>query len=74
VFVQEHHISYPMVYDQIGKTALQLGDVAALALPFTILIDRQQRVAAVYANRVHPADLTRALDALLAEPAQSGGH
>jgi peroxiredoxin len=70
-FVKDNHISYPMVFDKIGKIALQLGDIPALTLPFTVLIDRQQRVAAVYTNQVQPKDLERALNRLLAEPGPS---
>jgi peroxiredoxin len=68
-FVHDNDITYPMVYDKIGKTALQLGNLPALGLPFTVLIDKQQRVAAVYTQQVQPKDLERALNRLLAEPA-----
>lgn len=76
-FVQDNDITYPMVYDKIGKTALQLGNLPALGLPFTVLIDKQQRVAAVYTQQVQPKDLERALNGLLAEPAPAAagaGH
>lgn len=47
-FVRAHHIGYPNVSDPIGKTSLELGDIAATALPFTVLIDKHGDVAGVY--------------------------
>lgn len=68
-FVRDNDISYPIVYDQQGKTALQMGHLPAQGLPFTVLIDKQQRVAAVYTMQLSPKDLEPVLDKLLAEPA-----
>jgi peroxiredoxin len=66
-FVKDYSISYPIVYDEQGETVLRLGDLPATALPFTVLIDKQGRVAAVYIVRMSAKDLTGALDKLLAE-------
>jgi peroxiredoxin len=66
-FVRSYDISYPIVYDETGATALRLGDLPATALPFTVLLDKHGRVAAVYIVRLSAKDLTRALDRLLAE-------
>jgi peroxiredoxin len=66
-FVKDNDISYPIVFDEQGETALRLGDLPAAALPFTVLIDKQGKVAAVYIVRLAAKDLTRALDKLLAE-------
>jgi peroxiredoxin len=66
-FVADNHISYPIVYDEEGRAALQLGNLPAAALPFTVLIDKQGRVAAVYTERLAAKDLITALDKLLAE-------
>ncbi|HZC70076.1 MAG TPA: TlpA disulfide reductase family protein [Jatrophihabitans sp.] len=66
-FVRDYHISYPNIYDEQGETALRLGDLPATALPFTVLIDRLGRVAAVYVVRLSAMDLTGAIDKLLAE-------
>ncbi len=56
-----------MVYDEAARTAIQLGDVPMAALPSTVVIDKQGRVAAVYVGSVLPADLTPALDQLARE-------
>jgi peroxiredoxin len=66
-FVRDYHISYPNIYDEQGETALRLGDLPATALPFTVLLDRLGRVAAVYTLRLTAQDLTTAIDKLLAE-------
>jgi thiol-disulfide isomerase/thioredoxin len=72
-FVRNNDISFPIVYDQQGKTALELGNLPALGLPFTVLVDKQQRVAAVYTQQLAPKDLEPVLNKLLAEPAATSG-
>lgn len=68
-FVTNNDITFPIVFDQQGKVAMQMGKLPALGLPFTVLIDKQQRVAAVYTEALTPKDLEPVLDKLLAEPA-----
>lgn len=65
-FVATNKISYPIVYDEQGQVALQLGNVPA-NLPFTVLVDRSGRVAAVYTLRLAPKDLQTAIDKLRTE-------
>jgi peroxiredoxin len=67
-FIKDNDISYPMVSDQEGETAIALGKIPALALPFTVIVDKQQRVAAVYLKTLTPKDLQPVLDKLIAEP------
>jgi peroxiredoxin len=66
-WVLDKKISFPVVYDEPGRTALQLGNVPLGGLPATVLIDKQGRVAAVYTGAMLPADLNPALDSLTAE-------
>ena len=66
-FISNNQITYPMLWDEPGKTALELGHVPADGLPFTVLIDKQQRVAAVYLNVLTPGDLQPVLTSLIAE-------
>ena len=66
-FVTDNKISYPIVYDQRGETAVRLGKIPSQALPFTVLIDKQGRVAAVYLQQLSAKDLEAALATLLAE-------
>lgn len=66
-FVKDNDISYPIVFDEPGKTALRLGKIPSTALPFTVILDKQHRVAAVYLHALTPKDLQPVLDKLLAE-------
>jgi thiol-disulfide isomerase/thioredoxin len=66
-FIKDNRISYPIVWDPKAKTALQLGKVPMVGLPWTVVVDKQQRVAAVYSGAVLPADLSPALTSLIAE-------
>lgn len=67
-FIADNHMTYPMIYDESAKTALQLN-VPTGGLPVTTLIDRAGRVAAVYIGQVHQPDITTALRQLAAEAA-----
>jgi peroxiredoxin len=67
-FIADKHMTYPMIYDEPAKTALQLG-VPTGGLPVTVLIDRAGRVAAVYIGQVHQPDISAALRQLAAEAA-----
>jgi peroxiredoxin len=66
-WLQNKQVTFPVVYDEPGKTALQLGDLPLAGLPATVVIDRQGRVSAVYVGEVLPKDLTNALDQLTKE-------
>ena len=66
-WLQDKKITFPVVYDEAARTAIQLGDVPMAALPSTVVIDKQGRVAAVYVGSVLPADLAPALDQLVRE-------
>jgi peroxiredoxin len=66
-WLQNKQVTFPVVYDEPGKTALQLGNLPLAGLPATVVIDRQGRVSAVYVGPVLPKDLTNALDQLAKE-------
>ena len=65
-FIADKHMTYPMVYDEPARTALELN-IPAGGLPVTTLIDRAGRVAAVYLGAVQRADVTAVLHRLIAE-------
>lgn len=65
-FITDKHLSYPMIYDEPAKTALQLG-IPAGGLPVTILVDRAGRTAAVYLGAVQQSDIGSTLRRLAAE-------
>lgn len=65
--VSDLSISYPILVDEPGKVALALGHIPSGALPFTVLLDKQHRVAAVYLGGLQAADLQPVLTKLSAE-------
>lgn len=66
-FVDTHDISFPSLFDPLGELPIKLGNIATPGPPFTVLIDKKQRVAAVYLGIQSPKDLEPALDTLAAE-------
>lgn len=68
-FLDSFDISYPNIYDERGEIAIRLGNLPTSALPFTVLIDKRGRVAAVYVGRLSAKDLQPPVEKLLQEPA-----
>ncbi|MBJ7450583.1 MAG: TlpA family protein disulfide reductase [Blastococcus sp.] len=66
-FEENFGIQYPSLADPRGEVALAFRDYPASAIPSTIVLDRQARVAAVYTGAVAQADLRDVLDLLMAE-------
>jgi thiol-disulfide isomerase/thioredoxin len=66
-FVKNNDISFPIVFDEQGEVATALGKIAAPGLPFSVLLDRLGRVAAVYLGTVSAQDLEPVLNKLVAE-------
>lgn len=67
-FVANKGLTFPSIYDPRGEIALTFRDFPPAAIPSTILLDRQGRVAAVYVGIVSQDDLRAVIDSLLAEP------
>jgi hypothetical protein len=68
-FVNDNSVIYPMLWDEPGRLAAQLGHLPRSALPFTVLFDKWHRVAAVYVRPVTEARLSPVLDRLITEAA-----
>ena len=66
-FIDRFDISFPSLYDPRGEIALAFRDYPANAVPSTIMLDTEGRVAAVYTGEVAQEDLRRVLDRLLGE-------
>jgi thiol-disulfide isomerase/thioredoxin len=66
-FVTQSKVHYPNVFDESGRTALTLGNISTQNAPFTVLLDKQHRVAGVYIIRMGPADIEPLLNKLIAE-------
>jgi len=64
-FYADKGVEYPSLFDPRGEVALAFRGFPANAVPSTILIDREGRVAAVYTAAVAAEDLRSALSALL---------
>ena len=66
-FVDSRGIEFPSLYDPAGEVALAFRDYPATAIPSTIVLDREGRVAAVYTGTVSQDDLRAVIDLLLGE-------
>ncbi|MDL5155327.1 TlpA family protein disulfide reductase [Actinomycetospora termitidis] len=68
-FVRDRGVSYPSIFDPPGRSLLALRGYPRNAVPSTIVLDRQQRVAAVFLTAVLASDLQPVVDRVAAEPA-----
>ena len=66
-FVRDKGIQYPSLYDPRGEVALAFRDYPANAIPSTIVLDEDGRVAAVYTGPVEQDDLRSVLHQLTGE-------
>jgi thiol-disulfide isomerase/thioredoxin len=66
-FYQDHKISYPTLFDRPGKTIQRFRDLRVNGFPFTIVIDKQGRVAAVYPTPLVREDIEPVVTKLAAE-------
>lgn len=66
-FYQDNKISYPTLFDRPGKTIQRFRDLRVNGFPFTILIDKQGRVAAVYPTPLVKEDIQPVVTKLAAE-------
>ena len=66
-FERAYRVTYPSVYDDGGRVALQFRRTPPVGTPATILVDRSGRVAAVFSRAVRYGELKAAVDRLVAE-------
>ncbi|RBY97531.1 TlpA family protein disulfide reductase [Blastococcus sp. TF02-8] len=66
-FFEQVGVEYPSLFDPRGEVALAFRGFPANAVPSTILLDRDGRVAAVYTGAVARDDLRTSLTTLLEE-------
>ena len=66
-FVDSKGVTFPSLFDPKGEVALAFRDYPADAIPSTIVLDRESRVAAVYTGEVRQDDLRTVLAQLSAE-------
>ncbi|ORW22397.1 alkyl hydroperoxide reductase [Mycobacterium palustre] len=57
-FVDDHHVSYPSIYDPAMRTLIAFGGkYPTTVIPSTLVLDRQHRVAAVFLRELLAQDL-----------------
>jgi thiol-disulfide isomerase/thioredoxin len=66
-FLADRRISYPSLFDRPGKTVQQFRDLRVAGFPFTIIVDKQGRVAAVYVSALLREDIEPVVTRLAAE-------
>jgi thiol-disulfide isomerase/thioredoxin len=66
-FVDRFGIRFPSLYDPRGEVALAFRGYPANAIPSTIVLDQQGRVAAVYTGTVTKENLRTVIDRVLGE-------
>jgi peroxiredoxin len=69
-FTSDNDITYPSIWDPKSRTAIDLGKLRVPqdgSLPYTILLDKQGRIAALWDGPITPADLRPVLEQLAAE-------
>jgi peroxiredoxin len=66
-FIDNKGITYPSLFDPSGEVALAFRGYPATAIPSTIVIDREGRVAAVYTATVSQDDLRSTIANLVGE-------
>lgn len=68
-FMQRYGVTYPAVLDTDGSIIARLRQLPVSAVPSTLVVDRQGRVAARWVGPVLGSQLRQVLDTLAAEPA-----
>lgn len=66
-FATVRKLTYPSIYDDSGRTLLAFKGYPPNAVPSTIVLDKQHRVAAIFLEGVLASDLTPVVRELLAE-------
>lgn len=66
-FVAAKSITYPTIFDPRSEIALLLRDYPTQAIPSTIVVDRDGKVAAVYVAAVSKQDITKTVTSLVAQ-------
>jgi thiol-disulfide isomerase/thioredoxin len=56
-FMRDRNLSYPSIYDNGGRTLLALKGYPRNAVPSTIVLDRQHKVAAVYLRTIDATEM-----------------
>lgn len=73
-FVDRYGLTYPQVRDEDGRLQLLFRDtLPPQAIPSTVVVDRDGRVAARLLGRVSESSLRGVIEPLVAESSAAGG-
>ena len=73
-FVDDHHVSYPSIYDPAMRTLIAFGGkYPTTVIPSTLVLDRQHRVAAVFLRELLAEDLQPVVQRVVSENAEVSG-
>jgi len=67
-FLRDRGVGYDSIYDNPGRTLVALSGYPRNAVPSTLVLDKQHRVAAVYLLQIRPSELIALVGRLQAEP------
>ena len=67
-FVSGRGITFPSIFDPPGRSLAALSGFPRNAVPSTIVLDRQHRVAAVFLTSVRISELLPVVQQVAAEP------
>ncbi|RZQ64288.1 TlpA family protein disulfide reductase [Amycolatopsis suaedae] len=66
-FMRDRGLTYPSIYDEPGRSLLGLRGYPRSVVPSTIIVDKQQRVAAIFLRDLLATDLLPVVNRLTAE-------
>ncbi|ASR33972.1 alkyl hydroperoxide reductase [Prauserella marina] len=66
-FMRNRNLTYPSIYDPPGRSLLQLSGYPRNVVPSTIIVDKDQRVAAVFLRELLASDVLPVVERLAAE-------
>ena len=66
-FLAAHPTSYQHLFDPNNSILNRIKDLPSVAIPTTLVLDKQHRVAARIMGRINPDDLQNLISALVAE-------
>jgi thiol-disulfide isomerase/thioredoxin len=67
-FLRDRSVTYDSIYDSPGRTLVGLSGYPRNAVPSTLVLDKQHRVAAVDLLQIRPSELIPLVQRLQAEP------
>jgi thiol-disulfide isomerase/thioredoxin len=67
-FLRDRAVTYDSIYDNPGRTLVALSGYPRNAVPSTLVLDKQHRVAAVDLLQIRPSELIPLIQRLQSEP------